>query len=71
MDADIILPAVFVPLGFLLFYEAGKRKLLEYTLKRIFGILDAANKTAAEDVAGLPESAKQALLDSFMKGAYK
>ena len=71
INTDDILLAVFVPLAFALFYEAGKRKLLDDVRNRIIEFLGAVNETAAEDVAGLPESAKQALLDSFMKGAYK
>ena len=71
MTYDDFLLLVIVPLSWVVFYEAGKRKLLNDVRKRLVEFFENAANSHAEKSAGLPEDAKQALLDSFMKGADK
>ncbi len=71
MTYDDFLLLVVAPLSWVVFYEAGKRKLLNDIRKRLIEFFEDAAAAANKDAAGLPENAKQALLDSFMKGSDK
>ena len=71
MTYDDIFILIIVPLSWIIFYRAGKCDLLNYIRNRFDDFVEAAANPQAEDAAGLPESAKQELLDSFMKGADK